>query len=60
MNRLLQISSRFCTKKNNFFWTEINPKVKVAEYAVRGVVPTLATNMKLDLKNGNKSILYTM
>ena len=55
MDRLLKISSRFCSKKNNYFWTEINPKVQVAEYAVRGVVPIMANNMKMDLKNGNKS-----
>ena len=56
MNRLLRLSAGFATKKNNFFWTDINPNVKEAEYAVRGVVPTLANTMKLDIKAGNKSI----
>lgn len=36
----------FATKKSNFFWTEVNPCVKEAEYAVRGVVPTLANTMQ--------------
>lgn len=33
-------------KSSDFFWTEISQGVKSAEYAVRGVVPTLATTMK--------------
>jgi len=37
---------KFATKKNNFFWTEINPCVREAEYAVRGIVPTLANQMQ--------------
>ena len=55
MNRLLRVSSNFCAKKGDFFWNEVNPKVKEAEYAVRGVVPTLANNIKMDIKNGNTS-----
>lgn len=38
--------SNFSTKKTGFFWTEINPNVVEAQYAVRGVVPTLATEMQ--------------
>jgi hypothetical protein len=30
----------------------VNANVKEAEYAVRGVVPTLANTMKLDIQNG--------
>lgn len=56
MHRLVKISSSFCAKKNNFFWTDVNPNVKEAEYAVRGVVPTLANNMKIDITKGNTSI----
>jgi DUF1365 family protein len=55
---LLKIIKRFSTKKSNFFWTEINPCVKEAEYAVRGVVPTLAVNIQNELKKGNKSIVF--
>lgn len=57
MNRLLRLASSFTSKKTNFFWNDINPKVKEAEYAVRGVVPTLATTMKNDIKSGNTSKL---
>jgi hypothetical protein len=32
-------------KKANFFFKEINEKVLKAEYAVRGVVPTLANEI---------------
>jgi hypothetical protein len=52
MKRLLKLSSGFCAKKGNYFWTEVNANVKEAEYAVRGVVPTLANTMKLDIQNG--------
>ena len=47
--------ARFSTKKSNFFWTEVNPCVKEAEYAVRGVVPTLANTMQTELKKGTTS-----
>lgn len=56
MNRMSQLISRFSTKKGNFFWTEVNPNVKEAEYAVRGYVPTMANNIKNDILGGNKSI----
>lgn len=36
----------FSTKKSGFFWTDINPCVREAEYAVRGIVPTLANSMQ--------------
>jgi hypothetical protein len=36
----------FSTKKSGFFWTDINPCVREAEYAVRGIVPTLANAMQ--------------
>lgn len=49
---LLRTLTKFSTKKSNFFWTEINPCVKEAEYAVRGVVPTLANNMQTNIKKG--------
>lgn len=48
--------ARFSTKKTNYFWTEVNPCVKEAEYAVRGVVPTLANTMQTELKKGTTSI----
>ena len=58
MNRLMnQIVNKFSAKKANFFWTEVNPKVKEAEYAVRGYVPTMANNIKNDILGGNKSII---
>jgi hypothetical protein len=47
--------ARFSIKKSNFFWTEVNPCVKEAEYAVRGVVPTLANTMQTELKKGTTS-----
>lgn len=56
--------SNFSTKKTGFFWTEINPNVLEAQYAVRGVVPTLATEMQNELQKGtgsndiNKNIDY--
>jgi hypothetical protein len=49
---LLRVVAKFSTKRSNFFWTEINPCVKEAEYAVRGVVPTLANVMNTNIKNG--------
>ena len=60
MNRLVKISSSFCAKKGNYFWTEVNPNVKEAEYAVRGVVPTLANTMKLEIKKGKTGKLISM
>ena len=57
INKLVKISSSFCVKKGNYFWTEVNSNVKEAEYAVRGVVPTLANNMKNEMKKGKTGIL---
>lgn len=47
--------ANFSIKKTNFFWTEVNPHVKEAEYAVRGVVPTMATAMQTNIKKGTES-----
>jgi hypothetical protein len=52
---LLRAITRFSTKKGNYFWTEINPCVKESEYAVRGVVPTLANEMQTNIKKGVSS-----
>jgi hypothetical protein len=52
---LQRFITRFSTKKANYFWTEINPCVKEAEYAVRGVVPTLANEMQTNIKKGISS-----
>jgi hypothetical protein len=52
---LRKLSNSFSSKKSNFFWTEINPCIKKAEYAVRGVVPTLANTMQTEIKNGSRS-----
>jgi hypothetical protein len=52
---LLRVMANFSVKRSNFFWTEINPCVKEAEYAVRGVVPTLANTMQNNLKKGLES-----
>jgi hypothetical protein len=52
---LRKLRNRFSSKKSNFFWTEINPCIKKAEYAVRGVVPTLANTMQTEIQNGSKS-----
>jgi hypothetical protein len=52
---LQRLVSRFSTKKAGFFWTEINPCVKESEYAVRGVVPTLANVMQTEIKKGTAS-----
>jgi hypothetical protein len=49
---ILRTIAKFSVKKGNFFWTEINPCVKEAEYAVRGVVPTLANTMQNNIKKG--------
>ena len=46
MKHIHRIARNFSTKKNGFFWTEVSPNVLEAEYAVRGLVPTLATQMK--------------
>lgn len=45
----------FSSKEKNFFWTQINPCVKESEYAVRGVVPTLANTMQTELKAGKST-----
>lgn len=50
-----KIFSKFSSKKTGFFWTDINPNVLEAQYAVRGVVPTLATQMQNELKEGTGS-----
>jgi hypothetical protein len=60
INRLVKISWSFCAKKGNYFWTEINPNVKEAEYAVRGIVPTLANNMKLEIQRGKTGMTLSM
>lgn len=51
---LLKLMNKF-SKQKGFFWTEINPCVKESEYAVRGVVPTLANIMQTEIKKGEKS-----
>jgi len=43
---LSKVARNFSTKKSSFFWEEVNKNVMAAEYAVRGIVPTLATTMK--------------
>jgi hypothetical protein len=44
---LTKVSKFFSTKKStDFFWTEVCQGVKAAEYAVRGLVPMTAANMK--------------
>jgi hypothetical protein len=53
MLRKLRIG--FGSKKSNFFWTEVNPCIKKADYAVRGVVPTLASTMQTEIQKGIKS-----
>jgi hypothetical protein len=52
-----KIIGSFSTKDKNFFWTQINPCVKESEYAVRGVVPTLANTMQTELKAGKSTYL---
>lgn len=52
-----KVFSKFSSKKSGFFWTDINPNVLEAQYAVRGVVPTLATQMQNELKDGTGSII---
>jgi alanine transaminase len=42
-------------KKANFFFKDVNERVLKAEYAVRGLVPTMANEIKIDLaKNPSK------
>ncbi len=53
-----KITASFSTKDKNFFWTQINPCVKESEYAVRGVVPTLANTMQNELKAGKSTYLW--
>ena len=55
---MLRMIAKFSVKKGNFFWTEVNPCVKEAEYAVRGVVPTLANTMQSNIKKGLESTNY--
>lgn len=55
MNKLTRLAAQFSSKKSGYFWTEVSPKVLEAEYAVRGVVPTLANNIKEKIKAGDKS-----
>jgi hypothetical protein len=43
---ITKMITSFSSKKTGFFWNEINPNVLEAQYAVRGVVPTLAVTMK--------------
>jgi len=50
---LSRVSCLFSKKKAPFFWQKINPCVKEAEYAVRGVVPTLAHDIQNELKKGS-------
>ena len=50
-----RIIRSFSAKSSGFFWNDINPCVKAAEYAVRGVVPTQATLMQEELKKKTKS-----
>lgn len=52
--------SSFSTKKTGFFWNDINPNVLEAQYAVRGVVPTLATQMQNELQEGRGSKYHLM
>lgn len=55
MNKLTRLAAQFSSKKSGFFWTEVSPKVLEAEYAVRGVVPTLANTIKEKINAGDKS-----
>lgn len=43
---LTRFFRNFSTKTQGFYWNDINPCVKVAQYAVRGVVPTQANVMQ--------------
>jgi hypothetical protein len=53
-----KVFSKFCSKKSGFFWTDVNPNVLEAQYAVRGIVPTLATQMQNELKEGTGSMYF--
>ena len=53
-----RIIRSFSAKSSGFFWNDINPCVKAAEYAVRGVVPTQATLMQEELKKKTKSTCW--
>ena len=55
-----KVFSRFSTKKSGFFWNDINPNVLEAQYAVRGVVPTLAVQMQNELQSGSKSNIKSL
>lgn len=56
MKRVGKLLARFSAKKEPFFWTDVNPTLVEAEYAVRGVVPTLANTIKEQINSGDKSI----
>ena len=43
----------FSVKKEAFFWNDVNPRVVEAQYAVRGLVPTFANNIKTELLAGS-------
>jgi hypothetical protein len=55
LKMILKFVSNFSTKKSGFFWTEVNSNVETAQYAVRGLVPTTATEMKNDIISGKAS-----
>ena len=60
MKRIGKMAIRFSTKKENFFWKDVNPSLVEAEYAVRGIVPTLATTIKNKISSGDKSNCFFM
>ncbi len=49
---LQRFLTRLSFAKTNYFWTEINPCVQEAQYAVRGQVPTLANQMQTNISKG--------
>ena len=53
---LSKLIRRFSSTKNSdFFWSDVSEGVRTAEYAVRGLVPTTATQMKKEIEDGSKS-----
>ncbi len=44
----------FGTKKSGFFWNHVNQQIKMAKYAVRGEIPTLAQNIQNEIAAGSK------
>lgn len=53
---LSKVSKQFSKQKSaNFFWTEVNSRVQEAKYAVRGLVPTTAYQMKEDMEHNPSS-----